>query len=493
MCARLGDRYMAAAELDWPAATPRWQHTFTQYVQGSKTRQHALLAVTDGFVIAVAIVVALALGHGWGERGNVPIWLVLSLPPIWLASLAIFGAYSLPHLRTGMEEYQRIATASMGLAGAIGIICYLLEAEVSRTFLVVAFLLGVPFLLALRFTRRRAFRRLRARGIMVAPIVVVGSSAHVDSISRVLHRESWLGYRVVGALTTEDVPATAGGIPALGRIGDVAELIARMPLRALIFAEGAFPDAQAFKRMAWELERSSTQMIVVPAITDTCAARMSTRPVGGLPLMHVERPKAVAASRWSKRAFDIVGSLILLALAAPFMAVAAIAIRFEDRGPVIFRQTRVGRWGETFECLKIRSMVIDAEARKAALAASNEGAGPLFKMARDPRITRVGSFIRRFSIDELPQFLNVLRGEMSLVGPRPALPTEVAAYDKDTTRRLHVRPGLTGLWQVSGRSSLSWDETVRLDVYYVDNWSMFQDLVIIARTAKAVLGSRGAY
>jgi exopolysaccharide biosynthesis polyprenyl glycosylphosphotransferase len=189
----------------------------------------------------------------------------------------------------------------------------------------------------------------------------------------------------------------------------------------------------------------------------------------------------------------VLGSSILLLLAAPVMGLVALAIKLEDGGPVVFRQTRVGLRGEEFDCLKFRSMVLDAEARLAELMAANEGSGPLFKMTHDPRITRVGRFIRRFSLDELPQLWNALRGDMSLVGPRPALPTEVAQYDSDTRRRLDVRPGLTGLWQVSGRSNLSWDDTVRLDLYYVDNWSMIQDLMILARTAKAVVGSSGAY
>lgn len=234
-------------------------------------------------------------------------------------------------------------------------------------------------------------------------------------------------------------------------------------------------------------------MIVVPAVTDISAQRMEIRPVAGLPLLDVDRPQAIAAARWIKRALDLLGSAFLLLLAAPVMGLVALAIKLEDGGPVMFRQTRVGRKGNAFECLKFRSMVPDAEARLAALIASNEGAGPLFKMTKDPRITRVGRFIRRFSLDELPQLFNAFRGDMSLVGPRPALPSEVAQYDSDARRRLDVRPGLTGLWQVSGRSNLSWDDTVRLDLYYVDNWSLVQDLMILAKTARAVVGSAGAY
>ena len=245
--------------------------------------------------------------------------------------------------------------------------------------------------------------------------------------------------------------------------------------------------------MAWDLEKRDVQMIVVPNVADISAQRLDVRPVAGLPLVDVERPQAIAATRWIKRTFDLLVSAVLLVLAAPLLAGVALAIWLEDRGPVLFRQVRVGRAGEEFHCLKFRSMCVDAESKLAELQARNQGAGVLFKIADDPRITRVGHFIRRFSLDELPQLWNAFRGDMSLVGPRPALPSEVARYDSDTRRRLDVRPGLTGLWQVSGRSNLSWEDTVRLDLFYVDNWSMVQDLAILAKTARAVVGSDGAY
>jgi exopolysaccharide biosynthesis polyprenyl glycosylphosphotransferase len=221
---------------------------------------------------------------------------------------------------------------------------------------------------------------------------------------------------------------------------------------------------------------------------------MAMRPVGGLPLVHVEPPRSLGASRWSKRAFDLLGATFLLLLASPVMLVFALATRLQDGGPVLFRQTRVGRDGELFECLKFRSMVVDAEARLGTVRHLNANAdGLLFKAQHDPRVTRVGSVMRRYSIDELPQLINVINGDMSLIGPRPALPAEVRRYAPDVQRRLHVRPGVTGLWQVSGRSDLSWDDTVRLDLYYVDNWSVVQDLSILAKTIHAVVRSRGAY
>lgn len=220
---------------------------------------------------------------------------------------------------------------------------------------------------------------------------------------------------------------------------------------------------------------------------------MDLRPVAGLPLVFIESPRAERATRWAKRLFDIVGSSLALLLAAPVMLAIALAIKIEDGGPIIFHQTRAGLKSRPFECLKFRSMVVDAEARLNALRRADQSARVLFKMKEDPRITRVGRVIRRFSLDELPQLFNVLGGQMSLVGPRPALPSEVAQYADHVHRRLDVRPGLTGLWQVSGRSDLSWEDTVRLDLYYVDNWSLLQDLSILRSTVGAVLSARGAY
>ena len=457
-----------------------------------------LLALVDVTFIMAAVWIAYAGRFGLAFLNDGPIddgtvWLYYAIPTAWLTLLAMCGAYSLTHLQTGMIEYQRVALGSAFFASAVGIGCFLSKYQLSRGFFVLLFAIGVPLLLVGRFARRHALNRLHTQGKFQSPVIVAGSPAHIDEVARVLRREKWLGYQVVGAVTPSMIDETPSGLPVLGRVCEVVDLVRESDVAAVIFAEGSFPDSQHFKRMAWELEEHDTQMLVVPALTDISSERLTPRPVGGLPLVHVERPQAMEASRWTKRAFDIVGSGLLLLVAAPIIAATALAIKLEDRGPVFFKQVRVGRRGEQFECLKIRSMVVDAEARKAELASQDQGNGVLFKMARDPRITRVGQFIRRFSIDELPQLWNVFRGDMSLVGPRPALPKEVAQYDRDAVRRLDVRPGLTGLWQVSGRSDLPWDETVRLDVFYVDNWSVMQDLSILMRTAGAVLGSRGAY
>jgi len=464
----------------------------------SRGTQHAILFLGDLLVIGGAMLIAVYARDAVPFDNASDSYHVMAvaaplLGAIWLLLLQLFGTYQLRHQRAGAVEYKRAVMASFTMAGLVGIGSYLLKAEFPRGLYVLLFTIGTVGLVTARFVRRKVMNRVHRRGMFLTPIVVAGGSGHVDAIAKVLRRETWLGYRVVGAVTADKVRTTPGGLPVLGAIGDTVDVIEKHDVATVIFAEGSFSSPADFRRMAWELEEQDIHMIVVPALTDVSAQRLDVRPVAGLPLVDVDRPQAIEAARWIKRTWDIIGSAVLLLLAAPVMGLVALAIKLEDKGPVIFRQTRVGLKGESFECLKFRSMATDAEARLAALMAENEGAGPLFKMTHDPRITRTGRFIRRFSLDELPQLWNALRGDMSLVGPRPALPTEVAQYDPDTRRRLDVRPGLTGLWQVSGRSNLSWDDTVRLDLYYVDNWSLVQDLMILARTAKAVVGTSGAY
>jgi exopolysaccharide biosynthesis polyprenyl glycosylphosphotransferase len=483
--------------------------TLTTYLDGrvderiSRTGRHNRAVQTLVVYLVDALLITLALVAVVAARGLLRIEdtptdraIQFGIPMIgaaWMTLLYFYGASNPRHLRAGAVEYKRVLMASFTLAAAVGVGAYLLQTEFPRSVFLLIFTFGTGVLLLGRFTRRRAMVALHSRGIGVTPLLVAGESGHVDAIAKVLRRETWLGYRVVGAVTSDHQVTTPAGLPVLGRIDETVNLVDDLGVHGVIFAEGSFQTPADFRRTAWQLEAKDIQMIVVPAVTDISAQRLEIRPVAGLPLLDVDRPQAIAAARWIKRTFDLVGSALLLIAAAPVMALVALAIKLEDGGPVLFRQTRVGLKGETFECLKFRSMVPDAEARLAALAASNEGAGPLFKMTKDPRITRIGRFIRRFSLDELPQFFNAFRGDMSLVGPRPALPAEVAQYDSDARRRLDVRPGLTGLWQVSGRSNLSWDDTVRLDLYYVDNWSLVQDLMILAKTARAVVGSSGAY
>ncbi len=457
--------------------------------------QKLLMALADTAVIGLSFLIAT--GVAYEVRGypmDAESYIATAVfTVLWLAILAVFGAYTSSQVRAGAMEYKRVINASFTTAGVISVICYLLSYEYPRMLFGAWMLAGMVLLTISRFIRRRIMQRLHRHNRFVTPLLIAGSSRHADEVAAVLNRENWLGYRVKGVITNDKVTSTKLGLPVLGAMDNLATIVKSNAAPAVVFAEGSFDSSAEFRRLAWQLEQSKVQMILAPTLADVSAERLEFRPVAGLPLVDVARPTAAKSLRWVKRSMDVLGSALFLILAGHILLAAMIAIKLEDGGPIFFKQRRVGLNGEEFDCLKLRSMCVDAEARLAELQAKNEGSGVLFKMKDDPRITRVGKIIRRFSVDELPQLWNVFRGDMSLVGPRPALPKEVAQYDSDTRRRLRVRPGLTGLWQVSGRSRLSWEDTVRLDLYYVDNWSLTQDMIILLRTAKAVVGSDGAY
>jgi exopolysaccharide biosynthesis polyprenyl glycosylphosphotransferase len=460
----------------------------------------AALALDAALVTATVLLAALGRNHliffGTAEVSHsATLVVLLPLALAWIAAIALRGGYDLGVFGAGADEYKTVVSSSLVAAAVLGVSCYLVKFDLSRGFFVFTFLIGPILLVGGRYALRRALHRARRHGGFAQRTVIVGSGHHVDAVASVFDRETWLGYDVLGALTpaSDSTVATDGGVPVLGEVNEAAALIRAYDADVVLVAGGGFDTPQAMRALVWDLEADDVQVIMAPGVTDVSSERIRVRPVGGLPLLHVDRPRSQEALRWAKRTFDIVGSTILLTLAAPLLLWTAWKIKRHDGGPVLFRQTRVGRDGSYFTCLKFRSMVVDAERILADLHDEVGYEQGLFKMREDPRITRPGRWIRRFSLDELPQLLNVLFGEMSLVGPRPPLPLEVDRYTLTQSRRLRVRPGLTGLWQVSGRSDLSWDESVRLDLYYVDNWSMIQDLLILGRTAGAVLSSRGAY
>jgi exopolysaccharide biosynthesis polyprenyl glycosylphosphotransferase len=475
------------------------------FVAGAPSRALRYLAPTAFLTDVVAVTVAggaAALGRdhlSLFDPSSVQVSDTLGLAgPLmmggWLVALWLTGGYTRDVFGAGTDEYKRVLHASLLAAGLVGVGAYLAKFPLSRGFFVLLFLIGVPALITGRFVLRRALYAARSRGAFLQRVVIAGTGPHVDEVTRVLRREAWLGYQVVGALLPDrGRDETGAGVPVVGTPDQLLRAVDVTDADVIFVAGGVLDSAGQLRRIAWELEERDVQVVVAPSVTDVSAERVKVRPVGGLPLMHIAKPRAVHASRAGKRTFDVLGSALLILLFSPLLAAAAVWIKLHDRGPVLFVQQRTGRDGTAFRCYKLRTMVVDAEERLAELHAQTGYRDGLFKMEADPRITRPGRWLRRFSIDELPQLCNVLRGEMSLVGPRPPLPTEVAHYAKDTVRRLRVRPGMTGLWQVSGRSDLAYDEAVRLDLYYVDNWSMLQDLTILARTLFAVIGSRGAY
>jgi exopolysaccharide biosynthesis polyprenyl glycosylphosphotransferase len=455
-------------------------------------------------VLVIAVVAALALAGRQlvpaAEPDSTLVDRAITYTPwigvAWLALLVLCGTYQERSLSVGVDEYQRVLLASGLTAGGLAVYLYLAEVQLSRSYYLLLFALGVPVLLIGRRIMRVVEHRIRIAGHGRRRVLLVGSGRHVTDTLAVLRRESWLGLHAVGALTVpggESLDIPGHEVPVLGTTDDLVQALADTEVDVVVFAEGSFPSGAEMRRTAWLLESLSIQMIVVPALSGVSGTRVAVRPVAGLPLIYVERPQTEGALRFAKRLFDVVGSLGALVLFSIPMLLAVLAIKLDDGGPLLFRQRRVGHNGTHFNCLKLRTMWVDAEDRLEDVRELNEGMTQLYKSRRDPRITRVGAILRRYSLDEVPQLINVLRGDMSLVGPRPALPSEVEAYESDVNRRLRVKPGLTGLWQVSGRSDLSWEDTVRLDLYYVDNWSMLADLQILLRTIRAVFGGNGAY
>jgi exopolysaccharide biosynthesis polyprenyl glycosylphosphotransferase len=334
---------------------------------------------------------------------------------------------------------------------------------------------------------------------MSSQVVLVGSRESATRICLELARTPQAGYHVVGAFLTERAAPDdflVVGVPVLGMASEVVDALGELHADTVIVTGSDGLPADQIRQISWSLEPGRQHLVVSPGLVDVAGPRIHTRPVSGLPLIHVETPRYEGGRRVIKRLFDLAaGGLLLAILSVPYALVAA-TIRLSSEGPVYFRQERVGINGSRFSMLKFRSMVEDAEAQLSDLKRSEgdaAGNAVMFKMADDPRVTPIGRFLRRYSLDELPQLINVMRGEMSLVGPRPPLPSEVEAYESHVNRRFLVTPGITGLWQVSGRSNLDWEDTVRLDLYYVENWSLTSDLQILWRTFSAVLKRDGAY
>jgi exopolysaccharide biosynthesis polyprenyl glycosylphosphotransferase len=331
-------------------------------------------------------------------------------------------------------------------------------------------------------------------------VLAVGEPKSVTALAQSLAQHPADGYTVVGACTPGAPQRGSIIVPGLGPLpvfpheGDIRHAIAASQADTVALTSAADLGPQGIRDLSWQLEDLGVDLIVSPGIVDVAGPRLTVRPVADLPLIHVDKPQYDGAKRFQKRAFDVCFSLLLLLATCPVTIVAAVAVKLTSRGPIFYPSERIGLDGVPFRMIKFRSMVVDADRRLAEVADLNEGAGGvLFKIRKDPRVTPVGRFLRRYSIDELPQLINVLRGEMSVVGPRPPLPCEVETYDRRVRRRLLVRPGITGLWQVSGRSDLSWEDSVRLDLSYVENWSMLSDLAIAAKTARAVWRGSGAY
>ncbi|MCY7396092.1 MAG: sugar transferase [Nocardioides sp.] len=414
----------------------------------------------------------------------------------WLLALAASGSRDYRRIGTGTAEYKAVVQSSVVVLVIIALTSFVLRVEFSRAFIFTALPAAVGALLLSRVLWRQWLKLHRVRGDFCSRVLLVGSAGPATKIAADLRRHPEAGYHVVGALITagDHLGDRLGDIPVLGRSSDDLLHAVRLgDADTVVITDGHNLEPERLRALSWSLEPGRQHLVMAPSLTDIAGPRIHARPVAGLPLMHVETPRYEGADRYIKRGFDILVSGGLLLLGSIPLAVVAVIVVSTSPGGLFFSHERIGKKGRPFRMLKFRSMVADADSELASLLKQQGSADtPLFKIENDPRITPIGRFIRRYSIDEIPQLMNVLRGDMSLVGPRPQVAREVALYDDAAARRLFVKPGMTGLWQVSGRSNLDWDESVRLDLYYVENWSLAYDVSILVRTVRAVLASDGA-
>ncbi|GGQ81296.1 exopolysaccharide biosynthesis polyprenyl glycosylphosphotransferase [Streptomyces althioticus] len=475
------------ADGEFNRGTADWEHRYRRTVITSDT-------------VATAVVVA-GIGNFFGVRDAADWhekWGILAFGTwlLVLGALAVSRSWAPTVLGQGAEEFRRLgrslfmATVVLALGGIA------LTSRNIKLWIFVAVPAIALVTMTMRYLLRLRLHRQRKEGRCLRPVLAAGSPDTVRDLIARTRKYPHLGWRV-DAVCTTDGPVVDGGrldgVPVVGRLADVADHVRRDGFRVVAVTPDPHWSPDRLQRLSWNLEGSDAEMVVAPVLMEVAGPRLHVDAVLGIPLLRVSMPAFTGGRRAVKGVVDRLGALVLLALFAPLMLLVALLVATDSRGGVFYRQRRVGKDGREFTILKFRTMIPDADRVRAALADRNEGAGPLFKMRRDPRVTRIGAVLRRYSLDELPQLFNVLTGSMSLVGPRPPLPEECAAYGPDIRRRLKVKPGLTGLWQISGRSDLSWEEAVRLDLRYVEDWSLALDTVILWKTLRAVVQGQGAY
>jgi len=494
---------LPAQQLGTPAHATRAKPETTERSRW-ETRYVRTVMVADFVMVLAAGVVAYWVRFGWVITDYMTsyVWLTGLLPVGWLVALALNHCYDTRFLFVGSDEYQRVFRAGIAMMATVAMVAYSLNLQPARGYVIVAVPLAIVTCSGARFVLRKRLQMAHLQGRCLRRVIVVGYERAVIDLCRQLRRERYHGMDVVGACLPRPITERRDGrlivrtpvdVPVLGTFLEVATAVERAGADTVVVLSCPEFDGTALRRLAWQLERDATELIVASALLDIGGDRTTIRPVDGLPMLHLDHAKLRGARRVVKELFDRIVAFVGLLVISPLLVLLALAIRLNSAGPALFRQVRVGRDGREFRIYKFRTMRVDAEAVIARLQHLNEHDGVLFKMRNDPRVTTVGRLLRRFSLDELPQLINVLRGEMSLVGPRPPLPSEVERYPFDMYRRLAVKPGLTGLWQVSGRADLPWEEVVRLDLRYVESWSLSLDLVILLRTVTAVLRSSGAY
>lgn len=467
------------------------------------------VVLVDSIAVVAAVTIAQLGRFGLPPPNRLMIsngWLLVTaysvgLAIVWIATLGLQESWDLSLAGIGSEEYRRVGTATAWVFGIIAVTDLLLQEGMARGYLAIALPVGLAGLLTGRYLLRRSLARKRARGEFTSDIVVLGKSPSVVALCDTLKRCSSAGYRVVGACVPDfdgeigvELDTPTGTVPILGNEHSVADAIRLTNADALAVTSAEHLGHKHMRTLTWRLDSLGVDMIVMPGMIDIAGPRLKIRPVDNMPLFHLARPRHDGPSRYQKRFFDLSFGSVALVMLFPVMVVAAIAIKLHDGGPVFFRQQRVGYQGVPFRIFKFRTMDLDSETKvDTERAVSGQTDSVFYKSAADSRITPVGRLLRKTSIDEIPQLFNVLTGSMSIVGPRPLVRGEGAAVEYFIERRALVKPGMTGLWQVSGRSDVTAEERIRLDHSYVDNWSYIQDMVIIMRTLGPVLKGRGAY
>jgi exopolysaccharide biosynthesis polyprenyl glycosylphosphotransferase len=502
---------VSVAEEVFAPAKPRLTAVGSATALVWQRRYRWILVATDVVVVTLALAFAqvVRLGkpdldpqaaHAYYSVFSYYSVLSIYVAAIWLGLLAAYRTRSPRIVGAGVEEYRRVFSATLATVGVIAVGLMIFRPEYARGYLAVALPLGLLGLLGSRSLCRQILNRARRRGKCVMSVLAVGDPRAVRSLVQSLQRGWWYGYSVVGVCLTGrsdggtiEIPGV-GTLPVLGDEGKVHDAILKTNADTVALTTTDHLGPEGVRELSWDLDKLGVDLVVSPGVVDVAGPRLTMRPVAGLPLIHVEKPQYSGTKKLQKRAFDIFVSLTVLLGALPVMLAAAIAIKLTSKGPVFYRSERIGLDGRPFQMIKFRTMVDGADKQIDSLIHINESVGGvLFKIREDPRVTTVGRILRRYSIDELPQFINVLRRDMSVVGPRPPLRREVDTYNDQVRRRLLVLPGITGLWQVSGRSDLSWEDSVRLDLSYVENWSITNDLLIAAKTIRIIAAGSGAY
>ena len=456
------------------------------------------LILTDIFMVSLAIATGLLISSRESTWAIDPTLAIYGTPVavgvLWLVLLFSRGTYDRRIIGLGSEEVRRAISATLILFAVVAGLSYLIRADISRAYAFVSLPLGIILVSFSHFGWRQWLYRQRKAGKFLSRIIVIGSKRTRHALAEKLDQESYAGYEVVAIFELpENSESISKSKAELTRWLDVIDQsIDKHRAGAIAIDPGDESPYETVRQLSWRLEGRNIDLLISPGSLDVAGPRLSVRPAAGLPLLHLDEAVLSRSQRASKRTLDVLGSIVTIVLLSPVMLISALAVRFTSRGPVIYRQPRVGRAGKTFTMYKFRTMIDRADSQLAALREEHDLDNPMFKLTNDPRITKVGGFLRRWSLDELPQLFNVLGGSMSLVGPRPHPLDDVDRYQSDAFRRLALKPGMTGVWQVQGRSNLTWDQALQMDLHYVEKWSLESDLYLLAKTTKAVVSKSGA-